>query len=193
MSWTSFHVSVDTVHQSLLRCSSYPRWYHLQCLSSEVVLVSTLRMSKPHQLAFLHISVTCSTFSHSPMSSFLTWSLIVWSHAHLCIFSSSHLSLPVSSRERVSNIIYNPVQNSWLNNHIVNLCVVVSSSRIDPLSYSSSCSIHTVSSCSLLYSCLHRSAGRHYVQGIFLFFLLFPLCRGEAGLLVTAKYGCFRD
>ena len=30
------------------------------------------------------------------------------------------------------------------------------------------------------------------VQG-FLFFLLFPLCRGEAGLLVTAKYGYFRD
>ena len=26
-----------------------------------------------------------------------------------------------------------------------------------------------------------------------LFFLLFPLCRGEAGLLVTAKYGYFRD
>ena len=26
-----------------------------------------------------------------------------------------------------------------------------------------------------------------------LFFLLFPLCRGEAGLLVTATYGYFRD
>ena len=26
-----------------------------------------------------------------------------------------------------------------------------------------------------------------------LFFLLFPLCRGEASLLVTAKYGYFRD
>ena len=26
-----------------------------------------------------------------------------------------------------------------------------------------------------------------------LFFLWFPLCRGEAGLLVTAKYGYFRN
>ena len=31
------------------------------------------------------------------------------------------------------------------------------------------------------------------IQRNMLFFLLFPLCRGEAGLLVTAKYGYFRD
>ena len=34
------------------------------------------------------------------------------------------------------------------------------------------------------------ASGLAYVD---LFFLLFPLCRGEAGLLVTAKYGYFRD
>ena len=47
------HVSVDTVHPSLLRSSSFssPRWYHLQNLSSDVVLVSPLDayVAKPHQ------------------------------------------------------------------------------------------------------------------------------------------------
>ena len=37
---------------------------------------------------------------------------------------------------------------------------------------------------------VHMSYGRQY---FLLFFLLFPLCRGEASLLVTAKYGYFRD
>ena len=48
------HVSVDTVHPSLLRSSSFssPGWYHLQSLSSDVVLVSPLYMSKPHQSCF---------------------------------------------------------------------------------------------------------------------------------------------
>ena len=32
-----------------------------------------------------------------------------------------------------------------------------------------------------------------YIERNNMFFLLFPLCRGEAGLLVTAKYGYFRD
>ena len=36
------HVSIDTIHPSLLRTSSFssPRWYHLQSLSSDVFLVS---------------------------------------------------------------------------------------------------------------------------------------------------------
>ena len=40
----SFHVSVDTVHPSLLRYSSYssPRWFHLQSLSSDLLLVPIL-------------------------------------------------------------------------------------------------------------------------------------------------------
>ena len=48
------HVSVDTVHASLLRSSSFssPGWCHLQSLSSDVVLVSPLYMSKPHQSCF---------------------------------------------------------------------------------------------------------------------------------------------
>ena len=39
-------------------------------------------------LGFLHLSVMFSTFSLSLMSSFLTWSLSVWPHAHLHIFIS---------------------------------------------------------------------------------------------------------
>ena len=52
------HVSVDTVHTSLLRSSSHssPGWYHLQSLSSDVVLVSPLYVAKPPRLAFLHLS-----------------------------------------------------------------------------------------------------------------------------------------
>ena len=39
-------------------------------------------------LAFLHLSVMFSTFSFFLLSSFLTWSLNVWPHAHLHIFIS---------------------------------------------------------------------------------------------------------
>ena len=37
-----------------------------------------------------------------------------------------------------------------------------------------------------------RTGGERLPRELF-FFLLFPLCRGEAGLLVTAKYGYFRN
>ena len=48
---------------------------------------SRLLTSPNHlSLAFLHLSVMFSTFSLSLMSSFLTWSLSVWPHAHLHIF-----------------------------------------------------------------------------------------------------------
>ena len=48
------HVSVDTVHPSLLRSSSLssPGWYHLQSLSSDVVLVSPLYVAKPPESRF---------------------------------------------------------------------------------------------------------------------------------------------
>ena len=48
------HVSIDTVHPSLLRYSSFssPRWYHLQSLSSDVFLVSSLYVAKPYQSCF---------------------------------------------------------------------------------------------------------------------------------------------
>ena len=48
------HVSVDTVHPSLLRSfsSSSPRWHHLQSHSSDVFLVSPHYVSKPFQSCF---------------------------------------------------------------------------------------------------------------------------------------------
>ena len=48
------HVSVDTVHPSLLRSSSFssPRWYHLQSISSDLFLVSSLYVAKPPQSCF---------------------------------------------------------------------------------------------------------------------------------------------
>ena len=48
------HVSIDTVHPSLLRSSSFssPRWYHLQSPSSNVFLVSSLYVAKPPQSCF---------------------------------------------------------------------------------------------------------------------------------------------
>ena len=48
------HVSVETVHPSLLRSSSLssPGWYHLQSLSSSVVLVSPLYVANPPQSRF---------------------------------------------------------------------------------------------------------------------------------------------
>ena len=48
------HISIDTVHPSLFRSSSFssPRWYHLQSLSSDVVLVSPLYLAKPPQSCF---------------------------------------------------------------------------------------------------------------------------------------------
>ena len=81
------HVSVDTVHPSLLRSSSLssPGWYNLQSLSSDVVLVSPLYVSKPHESRFP--APLCDTL-YLQMFSFLTWSLSVWPHAHLHIFNS---------------------------------------------------------------------------------------------------------
>ena len=84
------HVSIDTVHPSLLRSSSFssPRWYHLQSLSSDIFLVSSLYVAKPPQSCFPAPLCMFSTFSFFLMSSFRTWSLSVWPHAHLHIFIS---------------------------------------------------------------------------------------------------------
>ena len=48
------HISVDTVHPSLIRSSSLSshRWYHLQSLSSDIVVVSPLYVAKPPQPCF---------------------------------------------------------------------------------------------------------------------------------------------
>ena len=84
------HVSVYTVHPSLLRSSSHSssRWYHLQSLPSYIVSVSSLYVAKSLQPCFPHHSVILSTFSLSPMLSFLAWSISVWPHAHIHIFMS---------------------------------------------------------------------------------------------------------
>ena len=90
------HVPVDTVHPSLLRSSSLSslRWYHVQILSSDVLLVSPLDVFQTTSIllscTYLQycLSVMFSTTSLSLMSSFLTWSLSVWPHAHLHIFIS---------------------------------------------------------------------------------------------------------
>ena len=48
------HVSIDTAHPSLIRSSSFSSsmWYHLQSLSSDVFLVSSLYVAKPPQYCF---------------------------------------------------------------------------------------------------------------------------------------------
>ena len=76
------HVSVDTVHTALLRFSSFssPRWYHLQSLYSDVVLVSPLYVAKPPQSCFpaplcdvlYFLSLSDKTLTNS---SFLAWHL----------------------------------------------------------------------------------------------------------------------
>ena len=80
------HVSVDIVLPSLLRSSSLSslRCYHLQSLSSDVVLVSPLYVANPPQSCLpapLRVSL-------SLVLSFLTWYLSVWPHAHLHILIS---------------------------------------------------------------------------------------------------------
>ena len=86
------HVSVDTVHPSLLRSSSLssPGWCHLQSFFlCSLGLTST--WSNHLSRAFLHLSAILSTFSLSLMFSFLIWSLSVWphtrsAHLHFCRF-----------------------------------------------------------------------------------------------------------
>ena len=115
-------ISVDTVHPSLLRSSSFssPRWYHLQRLSSGVFLVSPPTWPNHLSLAFLHLSVMFSIFSLSLMSSFLTWYLSAWQHAHMRIFISvtSMQLLHVGASDWHS---LHPIQHRWLNDHIVYL------------------------------------------------------------------------
>ena len=70
-------------------------------------------------LAFLHLSVMFPTFSFFLMSSFLTWSLSVWPHAHLHIFisvTSSFFQVGASDWHCL-----HPIQHSWLNDRLVYL------------------------------------------------------------------------
>ena len=94
------HVSVDTVHSSLLRSSSLssPGWCHLQSLSSGAFLVSPLDVSKPPQSCF-----------PAPLCDVLYFKSLPSAHLHFCHF-------PVSSRGSYSHwYCRHPVQHSWLN------------------------------------------------------------------------------
>ena len=156
-------ISVDTVHPSLLRSSSFssPRWYHLQRLSSGVFLVSPPTWPNHLSLAFLHLSVMFSMFSLSLMSSFLTWYLSAWQHAHMRIFisvTSSYFML-----ELVTGTLSIPYSiGGWT----IILCIFPFNMWSLVLSYRSHIgrltpvvpAIHTASYCLFLYSCHHRSA-----------------------------------
>ena len=87
------HVTVDTVHPSLLWPSPYSsaRRYHIQCLFSDVWLASPVHVSKPHQSNFP--SPLCDVlYVHSlPYVIIFTWSLNVRTHTHL------HISISVTS------------------------------------------------------------------------------------------------
>ena len=89
------HVSIDTVHPSLLRSSSLssPGWYNLHSLSSDVFLVSSLYVAKPSRSrcpaplcdTLYLLSLLDVIVSHIILT---LWYLIVWPHAHLHIFIS---------------------------------------------------------------------------------------------------------
>ena len=96
------HVSVDTVHPSLLRSSSLssPGWYHLQSLSSFVVLASHLYVAKPHQSCFP--VPLCDTL-------YLQFLLVVFVHhmvSHVQIFISATSSF--FTRELVTGTVSVP-------------------------------------------------------------------------------------
>ena len=85
------HVSVDTVHPSLLRSSSFSstRWYHLESRSSDVFLVSPLYLAKRPQSCFPVPLCNVLYFQSLPdviVSHMVSFS--VWPHAHLHIFIS---------------------------------------------------------------------------------------------------------
>ena len=133
----SSHVSVDTVHPSLLRSysSSALRWYHPQNLSSYVFLVSSHHMC-PNRLSldFLHLSVTFSTFSLSLMVSVITWSRIsITRRIHrvrdrMPIYISSALSLLLRNRTCATSRAAITCQ---LSDNIF-FAATVSSSRLGP-------------------------------------------------------------
>ena len=94
------HVSVDTVHPSLLRSFSLssPGWYHLQSLYSDIVLVSPLYVAKPHESRFpaplcATLSLRHSLHSVSPWCFRFSHGLLACGRMPIC--TSSFLSLPV--------------------------------------------------------------------------------------------------
>ena len=113
-----YHVSVDTVHPYLLGSSylSFPRWYHIQSISSDVFCSRLFTCTNHFILAFLHLSVIFSTISLSLMLSFLTWYLSVaacpFAHLNFCHFPFLHVGAGHWH-------CLHRVQHSWLNYHLV--------------------------------------------------------------------------
>ena len=67
-----------------------------------------------------HLSVMFSTFILSLMSSFFTWSLSVWPHAHLHIFISATSSFFTWELYSDWHCLHS-VQHIWLDDHFVYL------------------------------------------------------------------------
>ena len=88
------HVSLDTVHTYLFRSSSlpFPGGTISRVFRPTYSWSSLLTCPNHLNLAFLHLSAMFSTLILYLMSSFLTWSLSVWPHAHLHISILSHLN-----------------------------------------------------------------------------------------------------
>ena len=116
-----YHVSVDTFHPSLLRSSSLssPGWYHLQSLSSYVVLVSSLNVAKPPQSRFPvplcdtpYLQPLLDVFVSHTVSQRVAASPSA--HLHLCHFQFLHVGASDWH-------CLHPVQHSWLNDHLVDL------------------------------------------------------------------------
>ena len=130
------HVSVDTVHPSLLwspSSSSSPRWYRLRCLSSDNFLVSSLHVSKPQLFRFY--APICYVLFIQSLRDVTNASLVVsYCLAYLHIL-----------------ICLNQVQHSWT---ILLWIFALTCGGIllshDNSKYSSSCCNHTVSSCALM-------------------------------------------
>ena len=101
----SSHVSVDTVHPSLFYSSSSPRWYHLHCLSSGVLLFSSLHVSKPSPLSIFR-RIIILTSSRVQTISIVYLPAYYYSHLFKCpnhlhclssgvlLFSSLYVSKP---------------------------------------------------------------------------------------------------
>ena len=115
------HVSIDTVHPSLLRSSSFssPRWYHLQNLSSDVFLVSPLYVVKPPQSCSPDTSLLCSLLSVSPCCHRFLHGLLVCGHMPICKFHFCHFQFLHVGASHCHCL--HPVQHSWLNDHFVYL------------------------------------------------------------------------
>ena len=98
-------------------------------------------------------SLRCSRLSVSPWCyRFPRGVCSLWSHAHIHIFCHFQFRHVVASHRHSLH----PVQHRWLNNLLMNRWILLSNRT--PLASSSSWSIHSVSCCSVLLACLHRSA-----------------------------------